>query len=761
VGLTPLLAVLATATHAQQPAGAAWLIRSLDSPADSRESRPDVLDAPILPGSLMKAVTLVAALESGVVAADTSRMCRRSVTVGGRRYTCSHPDLKRPLTPAEALAHSCNDFFVSLASRLARTKVNEVRARVGLPPVAAAADFAASLVGLDGPRVTPRRLLDAFTRLIGGPPSLARRSEATAKAGGPTANGPMWGPPSGGPARTGLMWGPPLGDPTRTGLMWGPPLGGPSVVQARQVLLEGLRGAATYGSASELASRQIPALAKTGTASMPGGGSLGVLIAFTPADAPNRALIVVAPGAAGRDATSIAGDLLAPAEGSVRVGLTTAEGKTRVETLPLDDYVARVVAGEGQPRDSEAAQQALAIAARTFTLANRDRHQSEGFDMCDTTHCQAIRPPTPLTRRVAAATTGRVLMDRGRPASIYYSAWCGGHSALPSNVWPGAHDHPYDRAGRDDACAGEPEWKSEVTASDIERALRAAGLKGDRLRDLHIVGRNTSGKVVRLRADGFTPAELSAEDFRTALGRVAGWQLLKSTMFEMRRSPRGYTFNGRGSGHGVGMCVLGAGRRAARGATADEILSFYYPGLRVEHYRPAGVQDLELALPVSEEGERTLVSELVRRARDEMTARAGVPAARSIRLTVYPDVESFGRATGQPWWTSGATDGASIALLPVTMLKQRGRLERTIRHEVTHVLLDGSLASKPMWVREGAASYFAGSPSGPIAPAGTTCPTDGELRKPTSADALRDAYQRAEACFRRQLAAGKAWRHVR
>ena len=85
----------------------AFFIRSLANPADRRESRPELLDTPILPGSIMKTVTLVAALESQVIEPDTARLCRRTVTVGGRTYTCSHPDLKRPLTAAEALAHSC------------------------------------------------------------------------------------------------------------------------------------------------------------------------------------------------------------------------------------------------------------------------------------------------------------------------------------------------------------------------------------------------------------------------------------------------------------------------------------------------------------------------------------------------------------------------------------------------------------------------------------------------------------------------------
>jgi stage II sporulation protein D len=255
---------------------------------------------------------------------------------------------------------------------------------------------------------------------------------------------------------------------------------------------------------------------------------------------------------------------------------------------------------------------------------------------------------------------------------------------------------------------------------------------------------------------------VSAQDFRTALGRTAGWQLLKSTMFEMRRTPLGYLFTGRGSGHGVGMCVIGAGARAARGATTDQILEFYYPGLRAARYQPAdaGV-DLELALPAAEERDRALVSDLVRQARDGLAARIGVAPPPVIRVTVHPDVTSFGRATGLPWWTAGATDRASIALLPITVLKRRGQLERTIRHEVAHVLVDAALSDRAMWVREGAAAHFTGSGQGSKPAAAAVCPSDVELRKPVDAAAQRDAYARAEACFARALAGGMPWREVR
>jgi stage II sporulation protein D (peptidoglycan lytic transglycosylase) len=725
---------IALATVAAQRANEpAWFVRSLELAADRKEARPEVLDAPILPGSVMKIVTLVAALESHTIEADTSHLCRRVVTIGGRRYTCSHPDLKRPLTAAEALAHSCNDFFVSLAPRLPRNIVNDVRARAGLSPISAEANYAAALVGLDGPRITPRALLDVFARLTG-----ADRER---------------------PVRM-------------TDL-------------ARRVLLEGVRGAATYGSASELATRKISAFAKTGTAPMPGGGALGVVVALTPADKPERAVVVVAPGAAGRDATSIAGDLLAPSTSNIpaaspmlRIGFTNGDD-TRVESIALEDYVARVLAGEGQPRAADAAQEALAIAVRTFALANRNRHRREGYDLCDTTHCQVLRPSTSATQRAAEATAGRLLTYQKQPATVFYSAWCGGRTELASEVWPGAIDFAFEPSQKDDACADEPGWTADISASDIERALRLAGLRGDRLRSLQVASRNASGRVTRLRAEGFTPQDVSGDDFRLAVGRVVGWRHLKSTMFQMRRTSSGYTFTGRGFGHGVGLCVIGAGNRAANGATTEEILRFYYPGLRVEQYAPTAVTtattttaakpatpaptraaDVLLALPGNEEGERGLIAGIVRRARDEIAVNTGVPVPPVIRVTVHPSVESFGRATGQPWWVSGATDQTAIDLLPVTLLQQRGQLERTVRHEVAHVLLDETLRTKPMWVREGAAFYFA-DPSAPPRPGKVSCPKDAEFLRPISAGAHRDAYARAEACFRRQILEGKSWRDIK
>lgn len=769
--LTFLFSLLTFSYPSAQP-GAAYFVRSLANPRERREARAEVLDAPVLPGSVMKAVTLVTALETGAITPETGAMCRRTVTVDGVRFVCAHPDLKRPLSAAEALAHSCNDFFVSLAPRLPRARVNATRLAAGLPPLGAGTPLAPALVGLDGPRVTPRALIDVLSRLAGIGPDRAVPMRPDTKA----------------------------------------------------VLLEGLSGAAAYGTASALGERGVRAWAKTGTAPMPGGGVAGLVVALAPAPRPTHGVVVVAPGAAGIDAASIAADLLQqsgvaggptgptppapapapptpgqapqptlqapPSSERIRLGRVQSDGSSRVESVPLDDYLAQVLAGEGQPSAGPAAQQALAIAARTFVLANLNRHRREGFDVCDTTHCQVLKRATPVTRDAVAATRGHVLLEKGRPAQVFYSASCGGRIERASQVWPGSSDlaHP----DRDDADEEEPGWVSEVRATDLERALRAAGLRGGRVRGLRVVQRNQSGRVVRLRVDGFSPPEIAGTDLRMAIGRVLGWQYMKSTAFDLDRTGTGYRFRGRGHGHGVGLCVIGAGVRARRGETAADILSFYFPGLAVGPAGapvltttaapppsppapvpapvpapavpvPAAVSDIQVALPASEEAERAALVALVRKARDEVARATGQRAPQTLRVTVHPTVDSFGRATGQPWWVSGATIGTDIALLSITTLRQQGQMERTVRHEVVHAMLDVSLANRPLWVREGAALYYA-RPAGAEAakPAGrVTCPSDAELLQPISAGAQRDAYARAESCFARQISGGRSWSEVR
>ncbi|MEZ5416753.1 MAG: SpoIID/LytB domain-containing protein [Vicinamibacterales bacterium] len=451
----------------------------------------------------------------------------------------------------------------------------------------------------------------------------------------------------------------------------------------------------------------------------------------------------------------------------------------------MEDYVAQVLSGEGQPKAAPAAQEALAIVIRTFALANRQRHRAEGYDLCDTTHCQVMRPALPAARAAAAATAGRVLLDRGRPAFVFYSAHNGGTPALASEVWPGAVD--YVPGDPHDACDDEPGWTLDLTTAEVERILRTAGLSGRSLKDLAIVDRTASGRAGRMRAGGFTPGTLAAHEFRMAAGRVLGARAVRSTAFDLSRTRGGYRLDGVGYGHGVGLCVVGAGKRAARGEDTATILHAYFRDLVISGtpvrstsaappvlsappapVRPAtpappvapaalAATDIRITLPPFEEHERAMVLGLARRTRDEVAARALVKAPAVITIQVHPSMDAFGHATGQPWWVPGATVGTAIDLAPIAQLRQRGVLESALRFEVASAVVAPHLLAAPAWVRVGAAMLYT-APDGAAPPADggrLVCPTDAELFQPVSGGAQREAMLRAQRCVMREIARGR------
>lgn len=157
-------------------------------------------------------------------------------------------------------------------------------------------------------------------------------------------------------------------------------------------------------------------------------------------------------------------------------------------------------------------------------------------------------------------------------------------------------------------------------------------------------------------------------------------------------------------------------------------------------------------------------------ARDDLARILGVPAPPRVTLRFHPTTDDYERVTGQAWFTSGAMVNNELHLLPLAVLRDRGMLERTIRHELVHIMTDSVLATRPAWVREGAAIYFAGEPPIPGEPVQrpafkpeprASCPDANELLRPVSVGALSNAYARARACFARQIQAGKSWRDIR
>ena len=495
------------------------------------------------------------------------------------------------------------------------------------------------------------------------------------------------------------------------------------------------------------------------------------------------------------------------AQTGIRIGVLSG-GTYTVTVVPLDTYVARVLAGEAAPNTAPAALEALAIAVRTYTVANMAKHRADGFDLCDQTHCQVMRTANADTERASRATAGLILLDGRTAPTIYYSASCGGRTELPSEVWPKSGNPSYLPSRDDDACRGFPAWSAELTAADLQRALAAAGLRGT-LRDMRIASRNESGRVSKLVLEGMTPSEMSGQDLRMAVGPTLGWMRVLSANFELRRVGTVYRFTGHGSGHGVGMCVIGAMHRAEAGQTAAQILSQYYPGLRIGPHTvvpPPGVtttaapppaapkpspvpapaastaatpasgniprpppvpeptarrSDMALAIATADAATQTEVESLMARARDDLARTLGVEPPTKLTATFYPTAAAYEQASGHPWFTSGSVVDGVMHFLPVGVLRDRGVLDRTLRRALVTLMIGGSLDGRPAWVREGVSGYFA-DPQAPVVELRNAgCPADIELARPVSAGALSDAYGRARACVARQIAGGRLWRDLK
>jgi stage II sporulation protein D len=451
---------------------------------------------------------------------------------------------------------------------------------------------------------------------------------------------------------------------------------------------------------------------------------------------------------------------------SVLIGGT---GDRRITRIPLEVYVARVLAGEGEPNAPEAARQALAVAIRTYTLVQMGRHRREGFDLCDTVHCQVLRAATDSSRRAAAATARRVLTADGAPAEVFYSASCGGRSEGAAQVWPGA-TFPYMQVVRDDDVHQEDvPWTLDLTVDELRQALSRSGFGGGPLRDIAIDSKNVSGRVERLRLSGMRPDEIAGPAFREALGTTK----LRSTAFNVSKQGNIVRFTGRGYGHGVGMCVIGAGRRARRGESLETILAQYYPNLQIADLatvavtakaetRPVGaVSDSGVLVSVPRDSkvsardlERVAVA-----ARDSLSRALGAPAT-PVTVELHDSLDKFRLEVRRPWWVSAAVTGTTIDLAPAALLAQRDGLDATVRTAMAELLMSPSLTDRPAWVRVGGARYFAAA-NRPKVSSHVSCPADAELTLAVSAVAQRDAEARAVNCFARALEKVSDWRLVK
>jgi len=390
-------------------------------------------------------------------------------------------------------------------------------------------------------------------------------------------------------------------------------------------------------------------------------------------------------------------------------------------TMPQEEYVAEVVAAEASYSWKDEALKAMAVAVRTYATRFRGAHEKDGFDFCDTTHCQVVRwnAKNPHARAAAEATQGEILQFEGAPARTYYHQNCGGMVASSNEMWPDIYA-TYLRGHTDPYCgvSGDLKWESTIALADLDASLRAAGLMPPRgWNEIEIAGRSASGRAQKLRlAGGFGDDFLiSASSFRYAVSRSLGWNKIRSELFEVRTDGDRAVFFGRGAGHGVGMCQTGAEEMAIEGKDYRQILDFYYPGTQLakpaaatEQWQKRSSEHFELESTAPEQDVAILPAAEKLLAGEEKDL--GWSISFRVQLKVYPTMDTYRDQTGQPGWVAASTRGHLIRLQPFATLKSKGVLESTLRHELLHLLVEEKArAGTPVWFREGLVLYLSSS----------------------------------------------------
>ncbi len=265
-----------------------------------------------------------------------------------------------------------------------------------------------------------------------------------------------------------------------------------------------------------------------------------------------------------------------------------------VNHVPLESYLLGVVGAEMHSYWEPEALKAQAVAARTYCLYIKNRFgKRRSWDLSATQANQVYRGIAAETKTVehaVQATAGQVLVcddENGneRIFCSYYSSSCGGHTEDAKNVF-GETVPPLTGVKcpycKDIAKQRNFHWKPvTLTTQQVSESLlaRYASLaKLEAIVDLEIIERGHLDRVTRVRLIGKNGKTdtVRGEDLRLSLDPTG--RKLKSTLFRMTQKGQKFEFtDGRGFGHGVGLCQCGAQGKARKGADYREILRFYYP----------------------------------------------------------------------------------------------------------------------------------------------------------------------------------------
>ena len=319
---------------------------------------------------------------------------------------------------------------------------------------------------------------------------------------------------------------------------------------------------------------------------------------------------------------------------------------TAINDVPIEEYVASVIASEMNAASPAELLKAHAVISRSWLVTRGRRRDGDGetpspgeiirwygceahrvFDVCADDHCQRYHGIAmagfAAARQAAAATSEEVLIFDGRVCDARFSKSCGGFTENYGSAWAD-RDVPYLRSVYDGPVPApvlspeewirsggsaycnmtDPEllgrvlaridqetrdffrWSVRYSAGELGAIVRSKlNLNLGAILDLEPLARGPSGRIVRLKIVGDAGALVVGKELE--IRRVLSRSHLYSSAFTVTRDDTGFRLRGAGWGHGVGLCQVGASTMAALGKDYRAILAHYYSGAVIDELTDA------------------------------------------------------------------------------------------------------------------------------------------------------------------------------
>ena len=324
--------------------------------------------------------------------------------------------------------------------------------------------------------------------------------------------------------------------------------------------------------------------------------------------------------------------------GSLRL-VVDADTIVAINELPAEQYLESVISSEMSATSSVELLKAHAVISRSWLLSQmQKRQQSEGgnnffsfikkddelikwydredhtlFDVCADDHCQRYQGITRATSHSVAdaikATRGQVLIysesiDSNSPyggelCDARFSKCCGGRTEEFQYCWEDT-PKPYLTSVEDPFCNTSDKrilrqvlndydqetpdfyrWTVEYTQAELSELInRKLKLDLGDITDLIPLERGKSGRIWKLQIVGTKRTFTIGKELE--IRRALSETHLYSSAFDVEHKGDRFILHGRGWGHGVGLCQIGAAVMGEQGYNYEEILLYYYRGAEVK-----------------------------------------------------------------------------------------------------------------------------------------------------------------------------------